>query len=59
MSVSMTVVNGDIRDAPIRPNQAMAVSLAHPIVDEERGRKVLRAIQKHLLTPSAYVASHL
>jgi hypothetical protein len=55
----MTVVNGDIRDAPIRPNQAMAVSLAHPIVDEERGRKVLRAIQKHLLTPSAYVASHL
>jgi len=45
------VVNGDTRDASIRPNQIFAVSLANPVVDQERGRKILWAVEKHLLTP--------
>ena len=45
------VVNGAARDASIRPNQVLAVSLPHSIVDPERGRKILRAVEKHLLTP--------
>lgn len=45
------VINGDTRDASIRPNQVLAVSLRHPIVDRERGRQILRAVEKHLLTP--------
>ena len=45
------VVNGVTRDASIRPNQVLAVSLPHPIVGRERGRKILCAVEKHLLTP--------
>jgi len=45
------VVNGATRDASLRPNQVLAVSLAHPIVDPERGRKILHMVEKHLLTP--------
>jgi hypothetical protein len=45
------VVNGDTRDASIRPNQVFAVSLPHSLVDQERGRKILWAVEKYLLTP--------
>jgi predicted glycogen debranching enzyme len=45
------VVNGDARDGSIRPNQVFAVSLAHPLVNEQRGRKILRVVEQHLLTP--------
>jgi glycogen debranching enzyme len=45
------VVNGDARDASIRPNQVLAVSLTNSIVDQERGRKILSAVEEHLLTP--------
>lgn len=45
------VVNGDTQDASIRPNQVLAVSLPHPIVNNERGRRILNAVEKHLLTP--------
>jgi len=45
------VVNGNTRDASIRPNQVFAVSLANPVVDQERGRKILWAVEQHLLTP--------
>ncbi|HYO83111.1 MAG TPA: amylo-alpha-1,6-glucosidase [Bryobacteraceae bacterium] len=45
------VVDGDERDASIRPNQLMAVSLANSLVDKERGSKILRVVEKHLLTP--------
>lgn len=45
------VVDGGTRDGSIRPNQVFAVSLPHPIVDPERGRKILAALEKHLLTP--------
>ena len=45
------VVNGDICDASIRPNQVLALGLAYPIVDRERGASILKVIEKHLLTP--------
>jgi predicted glycogen debranching enzyme len=45
------VVNSGARDASIRPNQILAVSLRYPIVDRERGILILRAVEKHLLTP--------
>jgi len=45
------VIDGDTRDGAIRPNQVFALGLAHPIVDRERGAKILRAIEEHLLTP--------
>ena len=45
------VVNGETQDAAIRPNQVLAASLPHPIVDRERARKLLCAVETHLLTP--------
>ena len=45
------VIDGDTRDASIRPNQIFAVSLTNSIVDQERGRKIVRAVERHLLTP--------
>jgi predicted glycogen debranching enzyme len=45
------VVDGEKRDASIRPNQIFAASLRHPLVDSERARKILMAVEKHLLTP--------
>ena len=45
------VVDRDTQDPSIRPNQVLAVSLAHPIVDNERGRRILNAVENHLLTP--------
>ena len=45
------VVNGETPDASIRPNQILAVSLTHSIVGQKRGRKIVQAVEKHLLTP--------
>ena len=45
------VVSGDLRDASIRPNQVLALGLTHPIVDQERGLKILRVVEEKLLTP--------
>jgi len=45
------VVDGDTRDASIRPNQIFTASLRHPLLDSERGRKVLLVVEKQLLTP--------
>jgi predicted glycogen debranching enzyme len=45
------VVDGDEKDASIRPNQIFAVSLHHSILDEERGRKVVDRVENELLTP--------
>ena len=38
------VVDGDRRDASIRPNQVFAISLTHPVLDEERWRPVLEVV---------------
>jgi predicted glycogen debranching enzyme len=39
------------RDLSLRPNMLIALSLQHPILDKERGKLVLEAAEKHLLTP--------
>ena len=45
------VVNGETRDASIRPNQVIAISLANTMVSQERAASVLRVIERDLLTP--------
>ena len=45
------VVNGDLRDGSIRPNQLFAVSLFHKILEGAKARSVLAAVERHLLTP--------
>lgn len=45
------VVNGDARDASLRPNQIFAVSLRHSMLSAERARLVVEAVERELLTP--------
>ncbi|HET7746544.1 MAG TPA: amylo-alpha-1,6-glucosidase [Vicinamibacteria bacterium] len=47
------VVDGeDGRDDPaLRPNQLLAISLDHPVLDEERWRPVMEVVRARLLTP--------
>lgn len=46
------VVDGEHGDDPAcRPNQILAMSLAHPVLDEERWPGVLDVVAKRLLTP--------
>lgn len=46
------VVDGENKDAAIRPNQIFAVSLPHAILtDAERARKVVEKVETELLTP--------
>ena len=45
------VVDGETRDGSIRPNQIFAVSLPHKLLPPEKGRKVVAAVERHLLTP--------
>jgi predicted glycogen debranching enzyme len=44
-------INGNERDASIRPNQIFAVSLAHPLLEGERAWAVVEAVREHLRTP--------
>jgi len=45
------VVNGDERDASIRPNQILAISLANSLVSKTRAKSILRVVERELLTP--------
>jgi predicted glycogen debranching enzyme len=45
------VVNDDVRDGSIRPNQILAVSLANSMVEPKRARSILAAVERELLTP--------
>jgi len=46
------VVDGDQGDdAACRPNQILAVSLPHPVLDERRWQPVLEVVERELLTP--------
>jgi predicted glycogen debranching enzyme len=45
------VVDGDRRDASIRPNAIFALSLPHALLDRERSRRVLKVVEDQLLTP--------
>jgi glycogen debranching enzyme len=42
---------GGSPDAAIRPNQVLAVSLPHPILDRNRWEPMLRTVERELLTP--------
>lgn len=44
------VVNGETRDASIRPNQVVAISLSYSMVSKKRAASVLRVIERELLT---------
>jgi glycogen debranching enzyme len=45
------VVDGDARDASIRPNQIFAISLKHSMVSQEAAKKILGVVERELLTP--------
>ncbi len=45
------VVNGNDKDASMRPNQIFAVSLFHNILPMDRAARVVAAVQRELLTP--------
>ncbi len=45
------VVNGDERDASIRPNQIFALSLPHALLSGEQAKSVLAVVERELLTP--------
>jgi predicted glycogen debranching enzyme len=45
------VVDGAERDASIRPNQVLAVSLHYSMLSEERSRAVVDVVERELLTP--------
>lgn len=45
------VIDGDRKDASIRPNQIFAVSLHHSMLEHERARKVVDKVEAELLTP--------
>jgi len=45
------VINGETRDASIRPNQVIAISLTNTMVPKERAKSILGIIEHELLTP--------
>ncbi len=45
------VVDGDLKDASIRPNQVFALSLPYPLLPKDKARSVLAVIEQKLLTP--------
>jgi predicted glycogen debranching enzyme len=45
------VVDGESRDASIRPNQVIAISLANTMLSKDRAASVLRVVERELLTP--------
>jgi predicted glycogen debranching enzyme len=45
------VVNGEMRDPSIRPNQILAVSLIHKMLPPEKARSVVSVVERELLTP--------
>ncbi|HEV7701242.1 MAG TPA: amylo-alpha-1,6-glucosidase [Pyrinomonadaceae bacterium] len=45
------VINGEWRDASVRPNQIFAVSLLHTMLPAAKARKVVDKVEAELLTP--------
>jgi glycogen debranching enzyme len=45
------VVDGESKDASIRPNQIFAISLPHPLLPKDKARAVLAVVEEKLLTP--------
>lgn len=45
------LVDGDLHDGTLRPNQILAVSLPHSMLSPERARDVVDLVERELLTP--------
>jgi len=45
------VIDGDAKDASIRPNQIFAISLHHSMLGADHARKVVEKVEHELLTP--------
>jgi predicted glycogen debranching enzyme len=45
------LVDGEERDASLRPNQLLALSLPFPLLAGERAERLLRVVEEQLLTP--------
>ena len=45
------VIEGEMRDAAVRPNQVIAISLSHSMVSRLRAKSILRVVEEELLTP--------
>lgn len=45
------VIDGERKDHSMRPNQAIALSLGYCAIPEGRGRRILAAVERDLLTP--------
>ncbi len=45
------VINGDEKDASVRPNQIFAVSLEHSMLSMFRAKKVVQKVERELFTP--------
>ncbi|MCS6805654.1 MAG: amylo-alpha-1,6-glucosidase [Acidobacteriota bacterium] len=45
------VVDGERRDASIRPNQLLAVSLPYSMLSREKSKAVVKVVERELLTP--------
>jgi len=45
------VIDGDMKDGSVRPNQILAVSLTHSILNGEKAAKVVAKVESELLTP--------
>jgi predicted glycogen debranching enzyme len=45
------VIEGEQRDASIRPNQIFAIALPYALIDGVYAEKVLDTVERHLLTP--------
>jgi len=45
------VVNGDVKDDSIRPNQIFTASLTFPLLADDYARRVIKVVERELLTP--------
>ena len=45
------VIDGETRDGSIRPNQILAASLFHKMVTPDQATRIVRTVERHLLTP--------
>lgn len=45
------VVDGNVPDASVRPNQIFAISLKNSLVSHERAARILHVVERELLTP--------
>jgi predicted glycogen debranching enzyme len=45
------VVNGEARDAAIRPNQVLAISLTNSMLTKTKAKRILEVVKRDLLTP--------